>query len=306
MKSISWLFLVTLGTVVGLFAFHGHGQVPSRVSPSHHNTPSSAPVSKINPANGLSTSRPQPLLRGTVLQAQTRSSDTAKQPESQPSALQKHPTRSGIVLRTGSGAIPPPSSPLPPANRPMPPLSPLSQQILSPPTFFWNQFFGMLIALGVVIVLIYLVLRWIAQQSGVRLPGNHQLFRVCDRISLEPKKGLWVIEVAGQYLVVATHEHGVTMLDKLDAHAVQEHIEGLEKPPVGGLWERLWQNKQNKQNKQSQPQASSEPPPISGQSSGSRSFESSGLETKESSTPSIPIHFEVVSDGQKATSTTPK
>lgn len=140
-------------------------------------------------------------------------------------------------------------------------------------SFFWTQLIGMLFALFVVILVIYVLLRWAAQRMGVAGIGGTKLLRVCDRLSLEPKKGLWVVEAAGEYLLIATHEQGVTLLERLDAKTIREkQAESIE--PTG-FWERLRPTPSMNEAHSSQPKSEQ-----------------------------IPTQFEVVSDGKSTDSTT--
>lgn len=159
----------------------------------------------------------------------------------------------------------------------------------------------MLVALGVVVMLIYVVLRWVAQQTGIKTPGQHSLLRVCDRISLEPKKGIWVVEVAGQYLVLGTHEHGITLLDKLDPHTARQHMDTPSQQTKGGFWE-WWKNRKSATASANTQAGETSPTPAPNHTT-NHAIDSVH---KGASQPSIPTHFEVVSDGQKTSSSTQK
>ena len=142
-------------------------------------------------------------------------------------------------------------------------------------SFFWFQAFGMVFALGVVVILIFVIMRWAAQKAGMSTAMYTGLLTIRERLSLEPKKGLWVVEAAGEYLLIATHEQGVTLLDKLDGEAVRKHIDAQGEVQTS-FWQRLRNNPSeqttNKQTDQT-------------------------TRASEALNP-IPTHFEVVSDGQ--------
>jgi flagellar biogenesis protein FliO len=88
-------------------------------------------------------------------------------------------------------------------------------------SFFWSRVFGMLFALGVVVIAIFVALRWAAQRMGVYTPSKDKQMVIRDRLSLEQKKGLYLVELAGQSYLLATHEQGVTLLDKRPTDALQ-------------------------------------------------------------------------------------
>ncbi len=139
---------------------------------------------------------------------------------------------------------------------------------------------GVLFALGVVVLLIYLILRWAAQRAGLHTSGGGALLKVQDRLGLEAKKSLWVVEVAGQYLLLATHEQGVTLIERIDAEAIQKFMDQPDRAP-SGFWERL------KQGTGIRSEAKSQDSP----------------EKPNSSKDSVPTDFEVISDGQTSSPT---
>ncbi len=84
------------------------------------------------------------------------------------------------------------------------------------------QTFGVLLALGVVVIFIYLVLRWIAKQLGIVTKANQGRLVVKDRLLIEPKRSLWIIAVDGEELLLATHEQGISLLKALPAEEDEE------------------------------------------------------------------------------------
>ena len=77
-------------------------------------------------------------------------------------------------------------------------------------------------ALAFVCGLAYLIFRVILPRlSGVGFSTNNMV-RVIDRIGLEARKNLYVIEVAGRFLLIAASESGVQLIAELDAEAAAE------------------------------------------------------------------------------------
>ncbi len=240
---------------------------PSRL----HARPDSPP-----PRRTASPSKPP-----TQSQPQTaHSQPSTTRPVSQPAQVRSGQVRPPAVAPHTQPSLQGQSTPLPAERRFTKPTFPkLSKQLLSRRSFFWSQLFGMLVALGVVVLLIYAILRWAAQRAGLHAPGGGSMLRVCDRLALEPKKGLWVVEVTGQYLLLATHEQGVTLIERLDAQTAQTYMEQSAQSK-GGFWERLRRGG-----------PSDDSPP-------GKTHE----ENDTANNRSVPTDFEVVSDGQKSPS----
>lgn len=224
--------------------------------------------------------------RRTSATQPARSRPVAARPTTVPARVVQARTRPPAVSSHTQPSLQGKPTPFPRESFSKPTLPKLSKRLMSRRSFFWSQLFGMLIALGVVVLLIYAILRWAAQRAGLHAPGGGSMLRICDRLSLEPKKGLWVVEVTGQYLLLATHEQGVTLIERLDAQTAQTYLEQSTQTK-GGFWERLRRG------------APSNAP----DSSPSKESEETVKEESSTSTNhSVPTDFEVVSDGQKSPS----
>ena len=78
-------------------------------------------------------------------------------------------------------------------------------------------------ALAFVCGLAYLIFRVILPRvSGFGGLSSNNMVRVIDRIGLEARKNLYVIEVAGRFLLIAASESGVQLITELDAEAAAE------------------------------------------------------------------------------------
>jgi flagellar protein FliO/FliZ len=78
-------------------------------------------------------------------------------------------------------------------------------------------------ALVFVCGLAYLIFRVILPRvSGFGGLSSNNMVRVIDRIGLEARKNLYVIEVAGRFLLIAVSESGVQLIAELDAEAAAE------------------------------------------------------------------------------------
>lgn len=71
-------------------------------------------------------------------------------------------------------------------------------------------------ALVLVCGLAYLIFRVILPRLAVSY-GTNNMVRVVDRIALDARKSLYVIEVAGKWMLVASSENGVQFISELDA-----------------------------------------------------------------------------------------
>jgi flagellar protein FliO/FliZ len=78
-----------------------------------------------------------------------------------------------------------------------------------------------LLALAGVCLLAYVVLRFLSKRVyGAQAGGG--LMRVVARLPLEPRRSLYLVEVAGRYLLVGTGENGApTTLAEIDAATVK-------------------------------------------------------------------------------------
>lgn len=82
-------------------------------------------------------------------------------------------------------------------------------------SFLW-MLLQTIFALALVIGLAYLIFRVILPRLAVNY-GSNNMVRVVDRIGLEARKSLYVIEVAGKWILVASSENGVQLIAELDA-----------------------------------------------------------------------------------------
>lgn len=93
------------------------------------------------------------------------------------------------------------------------------------PTLGWTDVFWLLlqtfIALGLVCGLAILIFRYILPRINV-VTFNKSIVRIIDGASIDSRKRLLVLEVAGKYMLVAVSENGVQMISELDGAAVEE------------------------------------------------------------------------------------
>lgn len=97
-----------------------------------------------------------------------------------------------------------------------------------------------LVVLGVVSVVAYIAVRVLGRVlAGHGLRRNQGgMLGVLARLSLEPKRSLYVIEVAGKTLLVGTSEMGLTVLSELDREAV--HASTVARPSFSNLVRTAW------------------------------------------------------------------
>ncbi len=70
-----------------------------------------------------------------------------------------------------------------------------------------------------------------------RVRGAH-LLDVIARVPLEPRRSLYVVEVAGKTLLVGTSEMGLSVLSELDGAEVRSRV--IERPSFGELVKQAW------------------------------------------------------------------
>jgi flagellar protein FliO/FliZ len=95
-----------------------------------------------------------------------------------------------------------------------------------------------LVVLGVVCVAAFVAVRVFGRllASG-RTRGAH-LMDVVARVPLEPRRSLYVVEVAGKTLLVGTSEMGLSVLSELDAETVRARA--VERPTFADLVKGAW------------------------------------------------------------------
>jgi flagellar protein FliO/FliZ len=95
-----------------------------------------------------------------------------------------------------------------------------------------------LVVLGVVCVAAFVAVRVFGRllASG-RSRGAH-LMDVVARVALEPRRSLYVVEVAGKTLLVGTSEMGLNVLSELDGEAVRSRV--VERPGFAELVKGAW------------------------------------------------------------------
>jgi flagellar biogenesis protein FliO len=90
-------------------------------------------------------------------------------------------------------------------------------------------------ALGVAGLVIALVVLWLALKrwapGSVRVRSRRsRLLEVTARLTLDPRKHVYIVKAAGEYVLVGASESGVQLLKVLSADAIQrdEHQTNLE------------------------------------------------------------------------------
>ena len=82
-------------------------------------------------------------------------------------------------------------------------------------TFLW-MLVQTIFALALVCGLAYLIFRVILPRLAVSY-GSNNMVRVVDRIGLDARRSLFVIEVAGKWMLLSSSEGGVQLIAELDA-----------------------------------------------------------------------------------------
>jgi len=83
------------------------------------------------------------------------------------------------------------------------------------------------IALGLVCGLAILIFRYILPRLNI-VSFNKSIVRIVDGASLDARKRLIVVEVAGKYMLLALSESGVQMVSELDGASVEQAVTRLE------------------------------------------------------------------------------
>lgn len=152
----------------------------------------------------------------------------------------------------GSGAAAQPAA-APPAVQPPAAQAPAAQPPASPqqdPSLYGDApevesggylLFKTLVVLAMVVALIYLTLNFGVRKLFRLGPQATSLVKVVDRVAVEPKKSLLVLQVGAEYLLVSSSEQGMSLLSKLDAENVQKALAEriAAQPAMPSFLERL-------------------------------------------------------------------
>ena len=95
-----------------------------------------------------------------------------------------------------------------------------------------------LIVLGVVCVAAFVAVRLFARLLSTGRSRGAQLMNVVSRVALEPRRSLYVVEVAGKTLLVGTSEMGLSVLSELDGKEVEARTS--IQPSFGELVRGAW------------------------------------------------------------------
>ena len=88
--------------------------------------------------------------------------------------------------------------------------------------------FTTFLSLGVIMTLIYLTLNFGLRRLMVArgIPfGRPGVVKVVERVSLDPKRVLFVVGAAGEYLLVGSAGHGLSLITALDADEVERVLD---------------------------------------------------------------------------------
>ncbi|HWO19448.1 MAG TPA: flagellar biosynthetic protein FliO [Kofleriaceae bacterium] len=95
-----------------------------------------------------------------------------------------------------------------------------------------------LVVLGAVCVAAFVLVRLVGRFLATgRVRGAH-LLDVVARVPLEPRRSLYVVEVAGKTLLVGTSEMGLSVLSELDGGEVRARV--AAQPSFGELVRAAW------------------------------------------------------------------
>ena len=100
-----------------------------------------------------------------------------------------------------------------------------------------------IIVLAVVCVVAFVVVKVLGRFLATgRVRGAH-LLDVIARVPLEPRRSLYVVEVAGKTLLVGTSEMGLSVLSELDAAEVRAR--DVPRQSFGELVRAAWMRKRD-------------------------------------------------------------
>lgn len=102
-----------------------------------------------------------------------------------------------------------------------------------------------LVVLIVVCIVGFVIVRVFGRFLAIgRTRGAHHLLDVVARVPLEPRRSLYVVEVAGKTLLVGTSEMGLNVLSELDGSEVRAR--NIERPSFADLVKQAWARRKDR------------------------------------------------------------
>ena len=95
-----------------------------------------------------------------------------------------------------------------------------------------------LVVLGVVCIAAFVAVRVFGRLLATGRSRGAHLLDVVARVALEPRRSLYVVEVAGKTLLVGTSEMGLSLLSELDGSEVKSRMAAQQS--FGGLVRSAW------------------------------------------------------------------
>jgi flagellar protein FliO/FliZ len=100
-----------------------------------------------------------------------------------------------------------------------------------------------LVVLGAVCVAAFVVVRLVGRLFATGRARGASVLDVVARYPLEPRRSLYVVEVAGKTLLVGTSEMGLSVLSELDGDHVRARM--VQRPSFGDLVRAAWQRQRH-------------------------------------------------------------
>ena len=98
-----------------------------------------------------------------------------------------------------------------------------------------------LLVLGAVCIAAFVVVRVVGRFLATGRTRGAHLLDVVARLPLEPRRSLYVVEVAGKTLLIGTSEMGLSVLSEIDGDEV--HARVAARPSFGDLVRSAWQHR---------------------------------------------------------------
>jgi flagellar protein FliO/FliZ len=98
-----------------------------------------------------------------------------------------------------------------------------------------------LLVLGAVCIAAFVAVRLFGRLLATGRARGAHLLDVVARVPLEPRRSLYVVEVAGKTLLVGTSEMGLSVLSELDGSEVRARVEA--RPTFAEMVRSAWQKR---------------------------------------------------------------
>lgn len=103
---------------------------------------------------------------------------------------------------------------------------------------FYKRLWLTFVSLIIITVVTYLALRYIYAKQGLlpnALKTPSKMIRVVERQMLQPQKAIYLVDVAGKYILIGISENRMEYLTEIDRDLIDVRVSEMEQPTQANL-----------------------------------------------------------------------